>query len=257
MNNGETTLAVFPPPNWIDKDSNRFGVECLDVRALTRNMKSMTDPDTERIFQELRKERGEGCSRICQDWSLDDWIEVTGMSYPPFPKFGIGPLFKAQVLEDKWDVYFLDGETIGNAGFDCLYFCRSWSGELVFRAVLEYDPTFYGVFGIQVNPEKKNFPTNRAQATVDYLIKSILLGLEVPAPLPFEAFSAGKALALAPIFPNGLQDLLKLDVLAPFEEIARIAFREYGWRAGFITPDDPSLLEFDYEHAEQLISPVG
>ena len=40
-----------------------------------------------------------------------------------------GPLFVARQMEDKWDIYLYDGH---------LYFARSWTGELVFRAVIEF-----------------------------------------------------------------------------------------------------------------------
>ena len=35
-----------------------------------------------------------------------------------------GPLFKATVMEDKWDIYFHEGY---------LLFARSWTGSLIYK----------------------------------------------------------------------------------------------------------------------------
>jgi hypothetical protein len=85
-----------------------------------------------------------------------------------------GPVFKSQVMEEKWDIYFYD---------DHLYFCRSWGGELFYRVTVECEPPTLKVSLIEASHK-----TNEKSAVrdVDFLIKSHVLSAKALHPLPRE-----------------------------------------------------------------------
>lgn len=85
-----------------------------------------------------------------------------------------GPLFKSRLMEEKWDIYSFD---------DRLFFCRSWSGELIYRAAVKCDPPTLKVLMVessQASPEKT------AVRQVDFLVKSHLMSAIALHPLPEE-----------------------------------------------------------------------
>jgi hypothetical protein len=51
------------------------------------------------------------------------------LSYPFNGESKDGPLFVAQQMEDKWDIYLYESN---------LYFARSWTGDLVLRAAIVF-----------------------------------------------------------------------------------------------------------------------
>lgn len=78
-------------------------------------------------------------------------------------------------MEDKWDICLYD---------NTLYFARSWTGELWFRAIIEVDGV--GLRVTRIDAKGDDFADRKPFAirVVDFLIKSHLLGFEVPHPLP-------------------------------------------------------------------------
>jgi len=94
------------------------------------------------------------------------------LSFPLSAPFEEGPLFKAEEMEDKWDIYFLAGQ---------LYFCRSWTGELVFRTAVGLSPESMAVTSIETNsPEDDDI----AVAQVAFLLRSHVLNRLSLHPLP-------------------------------------------------------------------------
>ena len=86
-----------------------------------------------------------------------------------------GPLFVARQMEDKWDVYLYDGH---------LYFARSWTGDLVYRAAVEFRGDEAVVTGVEVGRARAGDDPGLAVRAVDFLLKSHVHGREAPHPLP-------------------------------------------------------------------------
>ena len=81
-------------------------------------------------------------------------------------------MFKAEQMEDKWDIYLYDRH---------LYFCRSWRGELVFRANIEFEEDKVTVTTVEASPTGDG---GLVLQQVNFLINSHLVGLKVLHPLP-------------------------------------------------------------------------
>src|SRR5204862_3610513 len=93
----------------------------------------------------------------------------------PYPDQEDGPLFVAQQMEDKWDVYRFG---------DSLYFARSWSGDLIYRARLAPDRSSVTVRTISARGDFAAAPD--PVAVVDFLIKSHVFDLVAPHPVPLD-----------------------------------------------------------------------
>jgi hypothetical protein len=97
------------------------------------------------------------------------------LTYPFGGEARDGPLYVAQRMEDKWDIYLYDGY---------LYFARSWTGELAYRARIEFQERAAVVTGIDVSRTRLMNEPPLAIRTVDFLIKTHLHRREAPHPLP-------------------------------------------------------------------------
>jgi hypothetical protein len=96
------------------------------------------------------------------------------MTYPLSRQFAEGPLFKAEAMEDKWDVYCFDPH---------LYFVRSWTGALEYRATIRTGGDLLAITRIEsAGGRDADFSIR----TLDYLVKSHIFGVVVPHPLPSE-----------------------------------------------------------------------
>lgn len=157
---------------WIPPEKNPYGVRLLDCRDFCRTMVSMSaDPERARRFVELRDSTGaEHTGR-----SPANMARIAALlRYPLDGQPPDGSLFRAGEMEEKWDIYL-------HAGW--LYFARSWGGELVFRAEVRFTGPQAYVTDIEADSKISGDPV-LAVRQVDYLIKSHLLGNEVPHPLP-------------------------------------------------------------------------
>ena len=76
-------------------------------------------------------------------------------------------------MEDKWDVFLVDGD---------LYFTRSWTGEVAYRARIAFVNSLAIVS--EIRSEREPSGSEDPRAVVDYLIKSHVFGLVAPHPLP-------------------------------------------------------------------------
>jgi hypothetical protein len=167
----------FPQGVWLAPEQNRFGVRVLDCRAFCRMMVSLTgDPAVALGFMELRSSQG----GHLHNQRLANARQVAyPLRYRLPPAFtggqrlADGPLFQARAMEDKWDI-FLHG--------DWLLFARSWTGTLAYRAGMGITPHEMKVSPIEMDGSQDDLEF--AVREVDFLIKSHLLGDEVPHPLP-------------------------------------------------------------------------
>lgn len=86
-----------------------------------------------------------------------------------------GILYKASQMEEKWDIYLYG---------DRIYFCRSWTGALVFVAEFTATGSEIVISRIWAAGELTEPDSTFAIRQVDYLIKSHIFGRAVPHPLP-------------------------------------------------------------------------
>lgn len=160
----------MPTVRWLAPQENPFGIDILDCRVYaTTTLSATNSPEIAARYCKLRDSTGEELrgKRPERARSL-----TCSLTYPMRNKPTEGPLFKAEQMEDKWDIYFYDGH---------LYFRRSWTGDLVFRAHIEFEEHKATVTTVDASSVDDDA---LALAQVDFLIKSHLLGLEVPHPLP-------------------------------------------------------------------------
>ncbi len=154
----------------IPSTESPFGVEIWDCGAFTHHMVSTTgSAEVAQRYVQLRSSRGD-------EYRAQEPVAAHKVScdltypYPGHPPEG--PLFKSEQMEDKWDVYLFD---------DVLYFARSWTGELTYKAEVQFDGGQMHLTAIAVGQSQD---ANFAPRIVDYLIKSHLLHRDMPHPLP-------------------------------------------------------------------------
>ncbi len=156
---------------WLEPAESPFGIRVLDCRSLTQTVTAVTqDQAVAESYCRLRGSQGLECRGQVPEGA--DPIPCD-LRYAYAGAAKDGPLFKAQQMEVKWDIYLHEG---------FLYFCRSWTGELVFRAGLAITGREAAVSGVEATttPEDPSLPVRE----VDFLIKSHIFGQEAPHPLP-------------------------------------------------------------------------
>ena len=156
--------------HWTAATENPFRVNLLDCSAFAESMVSLTSSaDIATRFSQLRGAQGEHCRGKDPDNAVttDCHLEY------PSARHDDGPIFQAQQMEDKWDVFLFDGH---------LYFARSWTGELVYKASVRFEDSKAVVVEIRRRGEART--EEDSVAVVDFLIKSHVYGLVAPHPLP-------------------------------------------------------------------------
>jgi hypothetical protein len=158
---------------WLEPEQNPFGLRVLDCRPFSTTMMSVTsDPNIAARFGQLRKASGEEHRGQHPE---DTVIAPCDLTYPFNGESRDGPLFAARQMEDKWDIYLYDRH---------LYFARSWTGELVFRATIAFREKGAVITEVEANRAKIMDDPGLAVRIVDFLMKSHLYRKEVPHPLP-------------------------------------------------------------------------
>ncbi|MFC4314139.1 hypothetical protein ACFPN2_34010 [Steroidobacter flavus] len=159
---------------WLGKDDprNPFTVDGYDCLAFVRAMRATTnDKDVADKFVALRK--SVGANHVGQMPEGATAIEHR-LVYPGGGTAD-GVLFKAQRMEQKWDIYLYGSR---------LYFCRSWTDALVFCADFSTTANTLAIETIWAPVEAIDGGPGLAVRQVDYLIKNHLLRRAVPHPLP-------------------------------------------------------------------------
>lgn len=171
---------------WIPSAENPFGVDILDCRSFTQKMLAFTgDPQVAENFSALRGSKGEQyrgrTPNHSQRYACD-------LRYPPYDSESReGPVFKAQEMEDKWDIYLYEGH---------LYFVRSWTGHLEYRAEIVFHPDSSNVIAIEGPKAFVEGDASYAVAVVDYLIRSHIGRMPIPHPLPRPTVQDPRELAI-------------------------------------------------------------
>lgn len=176
---------IFSQLAWLEPDQNPFGLRVLDCRPFSTTMISATkDPSIAAHFSQLRSASGE---EHRGRHPKDAVVARCDLAYPFSGESRDGPLFVAQRMEDKWDIYLYDGH---------LHFARSWTGELVFRAAIEFREREALVTSVEASRAKVMDDLDLAVRMVDFLVKTHLYHQEAPHPLPRDYPDDKKALAL-------------------------------------------------------------
>ncbi len=171
--------------HWVSGDDNPFGVDLLDCRSFSQSMLAVTQDSTvAESYATLRGSSGEQYrGRAPEDSRACD----CDLHYPHKGDTRDGPIFKAEAMEDKWDIYLYDGD---------LYFARSWTGELEYRAHIVFHDDGATVVGVDARRTLVESDPAYPIAAVDYLIRSHLYRLAVPHPLPKSVGQDPRELAL-------------------------------------------------------------
>ena len=170
---------------WIPVNESPFHVDVLDCRSFAQWMLAVTnDPMVAETYATLRGSPGEQYrgrapenSRTC----------VCDLRYPHKGDTRDGPIFKAEAMEDKWDIYLYDGH---------LYFARSWTGELEYRARIVFNENEANVIDVEARRAIVESDPSYPIGVVDYLIRSHLYRQQIPHPLPKSMGQDPRELAL-------------------------------------------------------------
>ncbi len=176
---------TFSQLAWLEADQNPFHLRVLDIRPFSTTMISTTsDPAIAARFNQLRGATGEEHRGHSPEDAL---VAPCHLTYPFNGESRDGPLFVARQMEDKWDISLYDGH---------LYFARSWTGELVLRAAIDFKEKEAVI--TEVEASRKNVTGDPAVAVrvVDFLMKTHLYRKEAPHPLPPGLPEDKKTLAL-------------------------------------------------------------
>jgi hypothetical protein len=158
------------PARWLAPSDNPWGLVVLDCTQFACTMISFTaNSEIAEKYDHLRSSTGEEFRNQVFNPTLSI---PCNLAYKVTKRAPDGPIFKSQVMEVKWDIYLYD---------DKLYFCRSWGGELFYRATLECEPPMLRVFLVETNQKSDERSTIR---NVDFLIKSHALQAKALHPLP-------------------------------------------------------------------------
>jgi hypothetical protein len=160
---------------WIEANENPFKEKIFDCREYALKMISTTqNQDVANKFLELRNTNGqEYIGKFPENGAkaeVDFNFETEGR------QLNDGILFKAQKMEEKWDIYKY-------ANF--IFFVRSWTGELVYFT--NYIPTKTGFKVDLIVLDDSKIDDNDEYyefKVVQFLIHSYILGYPVPHPLP-------------------------------------------------------------------------
>lgn len=163
----------FDALTWIEADANPSGLRCLDCRAVAaRPIDRESHPEQAARFATLRADDGRALAGL----RPDEAVALPCALRMPVPSADTrdGALFASQALEDKWDVFLFSG---------WLYFRRSWSGQLIYRAALHTEGTVAHVDAIEAPGDAASEDPEYCVREADFLVKSLLYNLAVPHPI--------------------------------------------------------------------------
>ena len=187
----------------INSKVNGIEVVAQDVRWLTENaICSSKNPKILERFENIKNADADFLKSLLKE-PVNSTILDCNMNYAIPDSFNNGYLFKADSMEEKWDIVLLDSQ---------IYFMRSWTGEVAFIANIDLDiHNIFSVTGIILN---NNMVKNKAIIIqeVDYLIHSHILNQKTPCPIPY-------------------------NIENKFDAIAQYSFSEFGKRALWATYD--------------------
>jgi hypothetical protein len=165
----------LPPAGWLRGEASPFPFDVFDCRAFALTSVAMASAeDIAGSFSRQRRSDGrEYINRLPEREVFVDFdlaVKLGGFIMRE------GPLFKAQQMEDKWDIYQYSGY---------FYFVRSWTGNLVHVArgevrqgVLHVD-SFATASGLLDSRDKFFFLRE-----ITFLLINHVVGAVFPHPIP-------------------------------------------------------------------------
>jgi hypothetical protein len=115
-------IALGDRVSWLaaGQAENPFEFRVLDCREAALVCRSFTtDRAVAESFNRLRLFDGRG---LVGQRPQDAVVHEVHLHFPLQSRAGEGPMFKAQVMEDRWDIYLFGNE---------VYLTCSWTGELI------------------------------------------------------------------------------------------------------------------------------
>jgi len=188
---------------WYDiGGGNPFNKRILDIRPFTQEMTSTTqDPLIADLF--LRRRESVGDEYAGFEFKNPSSME-TRLLYPYDGGEFEGSIYKAKAMEDKWDICGWN---------DIIYFVRSWTGNVCYKAFIVYDDKSVTVEKIEY---ERHSVTNDEQSIAINNVHFLLLTL---------AFKA--------VRPHKIPEHLVTN-----EEIAAYSFSLFGRNCWYATYDD-------------------
>lgn len=197
-------LGVTPLPSWLSEAENPFHMPALDCRSICRQSVFYAFGDRSAGIAAWMDGAGKTDeAALNARLSIEPVTTQVALGYPRAAVGPAdGPLVTASQMEDLWNIYLF-----GNR----LYFTRSWTGEVRYRAQVSFLDHAMFITAIETFaaalPGDDTFPVRQ----VDYLVKAALCNMDTPAPIP------------AHISPDP-------------HAIAQFTLTEYGHLAGFASP---------------------
>ncbi len=164
------------PPDfkWVEAKENPWGVRMLDVRQVTQNMMS-TSADEKIAANAMSFLQDDGTGFIGVSPESDRVIEAK-LTFPIDRILADGPLFIPNVMEHKWAIFYHGGDII------CV---RSWTREVRVVARVKGHGDHIDIVEIRgVFIDEKPEDPDLTIRTLDYLLRSHVLGDVYPVPLP-------------------------------------------------------------------------
>lgn len=158
---------------WIEAAETPWGVRVLDVRAVTQNMIS-TSADPECAANAISYDREDGSSFAGREPVLPRAIGAM-IPFRVEAPFRNGALFRPRVMEHKWAIFHRGGR---------IYFVRGWTRKLHVVADLSAQDGSVAITrlnGVFIDTEEHPLLTTMV---ADFLLRSHVLGMVYPAPLP-------------------------------------------------------------------------
>jgi len=165
----------FSSVRWLEAGQNPFGMRVLDCRSVTTHLiASSQDQSVADRFLTLRRQDP---AELAGSAPEDAVTLPCALRYPDPAALPDGLDYRAQVMEDKWDIFQLG---------DTLLFLRSWTGHQIFQAHIMTSGDDLVVDSIRAAAGILTAEPDYTIAQVDFLIKTHLYRREVPHPLPVE-----------------------------------------------------------------------
>lgn len=162
----------FPEIQWIAPAENPWNVRLLDLRPVTQALLA-TSADPQCAANALSFLHDDGASFSAMNPNSARTIEVS-LRYRIAQPFVDGPLFIPARMEDKWAIFYRDGQIL---------FVRSWTRELYATAEVKIDEQKIQITAIHGDLVEENEEPEYKARVVDYMIRSHALSLAYPVPL--------------------------------------------------------------------------
>lgn len=163
-----------PQPVWLQPESTPWDVPVLDVRSTTQAVVA-TSRDRRMAENAVSYGSETGASFAGAQPPTQRSVEVSGPSWPTDGPLRDGALFGPGSMDEKWALYASGGRIL---------VVRSWTRELVVVAHTEHRGDTIAVTRIDGAFLPQPEPVPWSQQILDFLIRTHVMGLHHPAPLP-------------------------------------------------------------------------